>query len=135
MTSKATALRVAVLCALVLILAACGSSSPSQPPGGNGNGNGGGNGGGTTPAATVNVIDDQFQPDGVTVQGGEVVRWTWNGSNFHDVVWAEASIPASQLQGTGTYDATMPTTAGTYVYYCSVHGSPQSGMRGTVTVQ
>lgn len=40
----------------------------------------------------------------------------------------------SATQASGTYTRDFSTT-GSYDYYCSVHGTATSGMRGTVAVQ
>jgi plastocyanin len=58
-------------------------------------------------------------------------------SEFHNV----ASTGNPSFTGSGnpvnspqSYSQTF-TTPGTYVFYCVVHGTPSSGMRGTITVQ
>jgi plastocyanin len=79
---------------------------------------------------------NRFEPANVTVPVGTKVTWTWVGG-FHDL----NSTGASTFPGDG--EATLPPhsysftfeTPGTYLYFCSVHGDPTSGMRGTVVVQ
>lgn len=78
----------------------------------------------------------RFAPANVVVAAGTTVRWTWVDSP-HTVTSTGTPTftghPASA--GAGTVHEFTFTTPGTYAYYCSEHGSPTSGMRGTVVVQ
>jgi plastocyanin len=72
----------------------------------------------------------------VTVAVGTTVTWTWVGG-FHDVTSAgNPGFPGSGAPAAApkSFSHTF-TTPGTYLYFCSVHGSPTAGMRGTVVVQ
>jgi plastocyanin len=81
----------------------------------------------------VQVKDNFFSPSSVTVSVGQTVQWQWAGSNAHNVTWVVSSGAAnSATQASGTYSRTFDT-AGTYDYYCSIHG--QNVMSGTVVVQ
>jgi plastocyanin len=79
---------------------------------------------------------NRFEPANVTVPVGTKVTWTWVGG-FHDL----NSTGAPTFPGDG--EPTLPPhsysftfdAAGTYLYFCSVHGDPTSGMRGTIVVQ
>ena len=82
----------------------------------------------------VQVRDNSFSPSTQPVAVRETVTWAWTGSNQHNVTWDAGTPAASATQSSGTYQRTF-TQAGTYDYYCSIHGSPGSGMHGTVTVQ
>ena len=78
----------------------------------------------------------RFEPAIVTVDLGTEVDWTWAGG-FHDVV--SAGEPAFAGSGAPAaaphrYSVTFDTP-GTYVYFCSIHGSPTDGMRGTIVVR
>jgi plastocyanin len=96
-------------------------------------------------AATSNVniqdvadpaIGGMFSPKTITISVGDTVQWTWTGSSQHSVTADD-----------GSFDSTIRTpptapfmhqfnTAGTFVYYCQVHGGPGGvGMSGTVIVQ
>lgn len=94
----------------------------------------GGGGGGNV----VAVENNQFQPQTITVAPGATVRWEWGAQSFqHNLVpVAPATIPSvpTARNGPSTYDATF-AAAGTYNYYCSIHGTPTTGMRGAVVVQ
>lgn len=79
---------------------------------------------------------NRFDPANVTVAVGTTVTWTWVGG-FHDV----NATGASTFPGSGepttpphSYSFTFDTP-GTYLYFCSVHGDPTSGMRGTIVVR
>jgi plastocyanin len=79
---------------------------------------------------------NRFDPANVTVPAGTKVTWTWVGG-FHDV----NSTGGSTFPGSGeptipphSYSVTFDAP-GTYLYFCSVHGDPSSGMRGTIVVR
>ncbi|MDH3497976.1 MAG: hypothetical protein OER21_14540 [Gemmatimonadota bacterium] len=101
----------------VLLTAGCGDE-PSGP--------------GTT--VTVEVRDNNFSPSSATLAAGGTATWNWTGGNLHDVTWTAGSPAASPTQTTGSYQRQF-ASAGTFEYYCTVHGTPTSGMRGSVTVQ
>ena len=114
--------------ALAVAVAGCGGGGGDGPtdPGG------GGGGGGTPPAtSSVSVQDDFFNPSSNIVSPGTTVTWTWNGSNPHNVTFANGAIGDSGTQTSGTFSAAMPTALGDYDYQCTIH----NGMDGTVTVQ
>ena len=112
-----------ILLTVVLVFAAgaCGSDSGTQPD----------------PVATtsVSVQDDRYTPQQIVVSPGATVTWSWSGSNPHDVVWVGVDLPDSPLVTSGTHEVTMPQATGSYDYYCTEHGTPTSGMRGTVWVE
>ncbi|MFL5536596.1 MAG: plastocyanin/azurin family copper-binding protein, partial [Gemmatimonadales bacterium] len=89
------------------------------------------------PSANVSVVNSEFQPSALTISAGTTVTWTWPaGSTNHNVVpvGTEPASSGNPANGPKTYQFTF-NTPGTYVYFCTVHGSPAGGMRGTVTVQ
>jgi plastocyanin len=122
------------------LLTACGSStSPSSGGGGGGGGGygGGGGGAGGGHTTTITVGNNVFTPTPDTVAAGQVT-FTWSTpSNGHTVTWDSGpgtTLPAGSGQkSSGTYAATLQ--AGTYQYHCENHGSPGSGMHGTIVVQ
>ncbi|MBI2404446.1 MAG: hypothetical protein HYV20_17245 [Gemmatimonadetes bacterium] len=84
---------------------------------------------------TVQVKDDFFNPISASIQAGGTVTWQWGGSNQHNVTWVtQSGTSNSPTQVTGTYTRNF-SGAGTYDYYCTIHGTPTSGMRGSVAVQ
>lgn len=134
MIGKATT-RGWALAAAVMLAAGCGSDDPTGPDD-NGNGGGGGGGGGEPVQTTsVSVQDSQFNPSSIQVSPGATVTFTWTGSLAHNVIWVGGGRPNSGTQTDGTYQAAMPAAATTLTYYCNLHGTPTSGMRGTIRVQ
>lgn len=122
--------------ALIGLLTGCVSSSPvsGDNPGGGGGGGGGGNGD-PTPTNTVSVRDNEFSPAFISVGRGDVVVWEWEGSAAHNVTWVESGFPNSPTQSDGTHEVAMPATPVQLGYYCSIHGTPSTGMRGTIVVE
>ena len=91
---------------------------------------------GATEIQLLSSGGNRFEPANVTVAVGTTVTWTWVGG-FHDVT--SAGNPGFSSSGAPnaaprSYSQTF-TTPGTYLYFCSVHGSPTAGMRGTIVVQ
>jgi plastocyanin len=58
-------------------------------------------------------------------------------SGFHDVnATGTSTFPGSGEPATPPHSYSFTfDTPGTYRYFCSVHGDPGSGMRGTIVVQ
>jgi plastocyanin len=79
---------------------------------------------------------NSFEPAAVTVAPGTEVTWTWVGG-FHDVTSAgePAFTGSGEPAGAPRRHSVTFDTPGTYVYFCSVHGSPTGGMRGTIIVR
>jgi plastocyanin/FtsP/CotA-like multicopper oxidase with cupredoxin domain len=102
-----------------------GVPCPQETPGG-----GGGGGPQTVP---VHVQDFQFSPANVTVKVGDTVHWIWDGNNHSTT--ADGGAWDSGVHNSGfTFDH-MFMLAGSFPYYCSIHGGPGGqGMHGTVTV-
>ncbi len=83
----------------------------------------------------VNVNDNAFSPATQTIAAGETVLWQWKGANQHNVTWVTTSGTGnSATQSTGTYSRNF-SAAGAYDYYCTIHGTATTGMRGSVVVQ
>ncbi len=79
--------------------------------------------------------DSFFSPALISVSQGDVVVWTWNGTNEdHNVTWVSGGLTNSPTQSDGSHEVTMPSTPGQLGYYCTNHGTPSSGMRGTINV-
>ena len=91
---------------------------------------------------TVQVINDAFQPATFQLKAGGIVTFTWAaGANGHNVSpVAPNTIPVSSNPAPPgvhsapyTFDTTFPTV-GTFKFFCTAHGAPDSGMHGTITV-
>jgi len=107
-------------------LAACGGGGGSDTTTGP---TGSGSGGGTS--SDVTVGNNFFSPTSMSVAPGATVTWTWApGDTLHQIAFVD-NAPGSPKQNTGTFQRTF-STAGTYNYYCTVHGPAL--MSGTITV-
>ena len=94
-------------------------------------------------AITINVANNQFTPIVDTVAVGGTVTWTWGntGGIQHSVTSTGSptftSDPSGATASPHSYGPITFNSAGTYFYYCTVHGSPGSpptGMSGTIVV-
>ena len=84
----------------------------------------------------VIAIDNTFRPETVEVSAGTEVRWTNSGRNEHNVLPIEGADWGVQTEDFAPQDvySHVFTTPGTYAYYCSIHGTTEVGMVGTVVV-
>jgi plastocyanin len=82
-------------------------------------------------ATTASVsADDAFDPTSSTVSVGAAPGSERTHQHRH-VDSPEHRLPT---QTTGSFMRTFPA-AGSYVYYCTIHGGPNTGMHGTIVVQ
>ena len=89
----------------------------------------------------INVGDDFFYPSKVTINAGQTVRWTNNGSVPHLInanPGTEKCKPSSSegfdsptVSPGDTFERTF-NNPGTFAYHCEFHGCP---MKGTIIVQ
>ncbi|MFA5892044.1 MAG: plastocyanin/azurin family copper-binding protein [Actinomycetota bacterium] len=78
-------------------------------------------------APTVAVKDNVFEPAELTVAVGTMVMWKWEGSLPHTVTADDKLFDSGDAaQTTGTFMYTFDK-AGTYPYYCVVHGKVMAG--------
>ena len=116
---------VPILLAAALIAAlGCGSSSSTAP---------------ATSGHTTSLVmsGTAFSPSLDTVAVGATVTWTNQDGVPHTVTsvpGAPAAFASGSLGNLATFSHVF-ATAGTYQYYCTFHGTPTSGMRGTIVVQ
>jgi len=85
---------------------------------------------------TISVRDNTFVPEIVTVTLGSKIVWHNDGRNEHNIVAVGDTpfrVDTSYFGPKATYEYT-PKTPGTYPYYCSIHGTSDKGMPGTVQV-
>lgn len=89
--------------------------------------------------ATVQVVNNLFEPSQVTITQGGTVLFQWpSGSRDHNLVpIAPATIPNAPVVRNGPFGVEQIfQVAGTYGYFCSVHATATTGsMRGLVIVQ
>jgi plastocyanin len=86
----------------------------------------------------VNVLslDNTFRPETIEISAGTEVVWTNGGRNDHNVLPVEGDdwgVQAEDFVPQDVYSHVF-TTPGTYPYYCSIHGTTEVGMIGTVIV-
>ena len=86
-------------------------------------------------AVDVSVQDNFFDPDEVTVAASGTVTWTWNGAVEHNVTWVSGGFSNSATQAAGMHQVMFPATPDTFTYYCTIHGTPTTVMRGSVIVK
>jgi plastocyanin len=80
----------------------------------------------------VQVADDVFIKDAVTVKKGAIVQWDWVGKGRHNVIVSAGPVSFhSATKKHGTYARKM-TKRGTYQLLCSVH---PKDMKMTLTVK
>ncbi len=87
-------------------------------------------------SATIHVVmvrDFEFSPALVAVSSGDTVRFTWESGTHptesDNVMWTTFTISSSAT----THDLVL-TSPAIYGYHCSFHGSPGSGMFGSIVV-
>jgi len=124
-------MRVILVIGAFTALLGCGGNSPTY---------GGGGGNVCTPTATqVCMMNLAFSPANLTIAHGTAVTWKNGDGVNHTVTSAIGSADpynSNFIAGGGTFSHTF-ATAGTYRYYCTIHGvdgNPPTGMQGTITV-
>lgn len=84
---------------------------------------------------TVEVRNNQYVPQNVTIRPGDVIRFQWIAgthptmSDSSPAAWATFTPSAAAP----TFDVPF-SAVGTYNYHCTAHGAPGVGMWGTITV-
>ena len=82
---------------------------------------------------TVEVGDNFFRQQTVTVAVGDTVTWTHTGQRPHDVTARDGTFASPRnMQNGQTYSYTA-TTPGVYEYVCTLH--ERAGQVGTLIVQ
>lgn len=150
----------AIVLALALALAACGSSSSGDSSTGSSAGSGGAYGSATTKAAatttssaaapaaggasTVKLSADPdgalaFVPTTLTAKAGKVTLDMANPSSSglqHAIAIEGGGVDkdGAVVQPGGSSKVTVTLKPGTYEFYCPVPGHKAAGMKGTITV-
>ena len=84
----------------------------------------------------VGAVDNFFKADTVTVTAGSKVSWTNAGRNDHNVTPVDGTafgVGTADFKPGESYTATF-ATPGTYHYFCTIHGTNNRGMVGTIEV-
>jgi plastocyanin len=83
---------------------------------------------------TIEIRDNFFAPSTLNVAPGTTVRWVNVGRNTHNVTPATGTAYGSANLTPGkTYVHTF-ASAGTFAYYCTLHGTPTSGQHAALAV-
>lgn len=82
---------------------------------------------------TVGVRDNVFAPDIDSIAAGDTVTFVWQGSQQHDLVFADSvgSVTAPRVSGSAKRGFPSP---GIYGYRCTLHSAGSTGMTGTIAV-
>ena len=89
-----------------------------------------------TDPAEVTALDNSFRPENIEVAAGTEVVWTNKGRNEHNVLHVDGDdwgVEVDDFQPGASYSHTFDQ-AGVYRYYCSIHGTTDAGMIGTIVV-
>lgn len=89
----------------------------------------------------VDAVDNEFLPQELKVEPGTTVMWTNSGRSPHNIVpavktqdfGAPFGVKTTQFAPGDSYEFTFDTP-GRYRYYCTLHGTANSGMFGSVIV-
>ena len=88
----------------------------------------------SVPDVFEEIVDSAFDSETITIPVGTTVFWTHNGSFPHTVTLDNGSYDSGELRKGNKVSFTF-TEAGTYNYYCSIHGSAGGqGMSGVIIV-
>jgi plastocyanin len=89
-----------------------------------------------TNPAEVTALDNSFRPENIEVLAGTEVVWTNKGRNEHNVLHVDGDdwgVEVEDFPPGASYSHTFDE-AGVYRYYCSIHGTTDAGMIGTIVV-
>lgn len=82
----------------------------------------------------IEITDNRFGPNKITVPVGATVVWTHKGQRPHTVTADDGSFDSGKIDGGGTFEQTFDKP-GTYPYYCTFHGGKGGeGMAGAIIV-
>ena len=121
----------------ISVLGACGNGAPTATSGTATTEPNVGIAGATlpgTPSATIEETDQlTFSPSTVHVRVGQVVEFRNVGSIAHNVMFSDMSLDSPVITA-GKEWMVRFTASGTYTFYCGFHGTPDSGMHGSISV-
>lgn len=81
---------------------------------------------------TVQVKDNKFVANSITVKRGTTVKWVWKGSAPHDVTVTKGPAKfKSSIKTSGSFSRKL-TKPGTYTIVCTIH---EPGMKMTIKVR
>jgi len=92
---------------------------------------------GNYPEVEVRVVDNEFVDGAIRIDPGVTVAWRNDGRVEHNIV-AVSDEPDFSVDtdafGPGSEHEFRFTEPGVYPYYCSLHGTADAGMTGTIVV-
>jgi plastocyanin len=134
-------LRKSVYAVIAFVMIGCGGGGGDKSTGvtGGTGGTTGGDGGGGTSTCPVNSIcmtGSAFVPSSLTVPRGTVVSFVNNSGTEHNVTFTANAPTGGNIPtySSGSVSRTM-ATSGTSSFYCTIHGTPSSGMTAQIIVQ
>lgn len=84
----------------------------------------------------VGIDDNVFTPSSVSGVAGDSLTWDWlTPMRSHNVRQNKTLFRSGSPTSDDNASFTRVFSAGTFAYYCEVHGGPGSGMDGTVKVR
>ena len=85
----------------------------------------------------VLALDNNFRDEEIEIVAGTTVVWENGGRNDHNIVPVDEragwGVDIEEFRPGDVYSHTF-TTPGEYPYYCTLHGTADFGMIGTVVV-
>jgi plastocyanin len=82
----------------------------------------------------IDIADNSFSPNKITVPVGATVVWTHKGQKPHTVTADDGSFDSGKLDSGASFKQTF-AKAGTFPYFCQFHGGKGSeGMAGAIVV-
>jgi plastocyanin len=89
-----------------------------------------------TDPAEVSALDNSFRPENIEVPVGTEVVWTNKGRNEHNALAIDGDDWGVEVDdfGPGAVYSHTFEEPGIYRYYCSIHGTEDAGMIGSVVV-
>jgi plastocyanin len=91
-------------------------------------------GAGIALAASVSMVDFDFNPKSISIDPGDSITFTNDGNVAHTATADNGSFDTGSV-GAGESKTITIKAPGTYPYYCKFHGGPGGvGMAGTIVV-
>jgi plastocyanin len=82
----------------------------------------------------IDIVDNSFSPNKITVPVGATVVWTHKGQKPHTVTADDGSFDSAKLENGASFKQTF-AKSGTFPYFCQFHGGKGSeGMAGAIVV-
>ncbi|MCC2546846.1 T9SS type A sorting domain-containing protein [Hymenobacter sp. BT175] len=83
---------------------------------------------------TIQVGDNFYSPQAVTIRPGDVVTWQYVGFSSHPTASDNGAWATFQMNSANPTRSITFNTVGAFPYHCTAHGGPGFGQFGTITV-